>query len=96
MFIESCGHAPDAGRRGAASRGLVDGVCGAPRSYGRDVLVLILARGSLLLEERGGVRGKERRAQGRARRMGAGYACRAGYEADGEELQRYGGSAKRF
>ena len=60
------------------------------------VLVLILAPRSRPHGERGGVRGKERRAQGRARRMGAGYACRAGYEADGEELQRYGGSAARF
>ena len=33
MFIESCGHAPDAGRRGAASQGPVNGPTGRARPH---------------------------------------------------------------
>jgi hypothetical protein len=85
------------GRRekGRGETGPADGAHGAPGSCGRGVLALIPAPGSCLQGERGGVMGKERRARGRARRIGASYACVVG-RGRRERTVAISGSASHF
>ena len=68
VCLESLGAWPDRRWMGRAVR---------LGSYGHGVFILILAPGPACAEREEGIRGKEQRARGGARRMGAGYACRA-------------------
>jgi hypothetical protein len=87
VCLESHGAQTRRWRRGAASQGPTCG-WGARRAWGPmdGACSSSFRLSGPTRTERGGIRGKERRAQGRPRRMGAGYACVAD-EADKEGLQ---------